>query len=138
MKRNIIIAFFLLFSAIAVFCFLTQRPIDTLPPKKEVKAVSLKLAEDQGLTTDSEVVAALLEDMKVARKTIRAGNADQPPADSYITIIFTKSDNDSDTFYFYRLEGRYYIEKPYEGVYVSTQSVEETLEFYLHFLVNEQ
>ena len=134
MKRKFFIVFLFFLLGVATFYFLSLRTIDTLPDKSKVENMSIQIAEKEVRTKDSKMIEEILYDMKSARKTMKSSNNDQPLVQPYITLIFKNFDGNSDTFYFYEMKGKYYIEKPYAGIYKSDQNVEENIQSYFNFL----
>lgn len=52
---------------------------------------------------------------------------DQPLENQFITIVFTRDNEQTDTFYLYQSKNNYFLEKPYEGIYRISQEIEENI-----------
>ena len=127
MKTKSFILFSVVFILAIVLLFLPRRAIDILPNKNEVESVSIKKDNEIVQTTDKDIISNIIDNIENARKTFRSSTNDQPLENQFITIVFTRDNEQTDTFYLYQSKNDYFLEKPYEGIYRISQEIEENI-----------
>ena len=78
-------------------------------------------------STDKDIISNIIDNIENARKTFRSSINDQPLENHFITIVFTRDNEQTDTFYLYQSKNDYFLEKPYEGIYRISQEIEENI-----------
>lgn len=120
MKRTfwtIFLAALLLFAAA---CSAKAGPL-TLPDADEVTAVRLEYGGGSVTRTGPGWIELLLEAMAESAPTRKATVQDVPDKADLAAAHFEMEDGSEQTFFFYPEKGKWYIERPYEGVYETDQ-----------------
>ncbi|WP_419503260.1 DUF5301 domain-containing protein [Candidatus Allofournierella excrementavium] len=119
MKRTlwtILLAAMLLFSA----CALKAGPL-TLPDADDVTEVRLEYGGESVVRAGPGWIGMLLEDLAAAQPTRKATVQDVPDKEDMAAVHFVLEDGSEQTLFVYPEKDKWYIERPYEGVYETDQ-----------------
>lgn len=119
MKRTlwtILLAVLLLFAA----CAPKAGPL-TLPDAGDVTEVRLEYKDDSVVRTGPGWIEMLLEDMAAAEPTRKSTVQDVPDKEDMAAVHFVLEDGSEQTVFVYPEKDKWYIERPYEGVYETDQ-----------------
>lgn len=121
MKRTlwtILLAALLLFAA----CAPKAGPL-TLPDADAVTEVRLEYEGGSVTRTGPGWIKLLLESMAAAQPTRKATVQDIPDQEDMAAVHFVLEDGSEQTVFVYPEKEKWYIERPYEGVYETTQDM---------------
>lgn len=95
----------------------------TLPAADEVTGVRLEYAGESVTRSGPGWIGLLLENMAAAEPTRKPTVQDVPDKDDLAAAHLVLADGGEKTFFFYPEKGKWYLERPYEGVYEIPQTL---------------
>ncbi|WP_394961834.1 DUF5301 domain-containing protein [Candidatus Allofournierella merdavium] len=113
----------LLLAALLLFagaCSPLAEPL-TLPDAHEVSEVRLEYEGESAVRTGPGWIGLLLEDMATAAPTRKATVQDVPDKADMASVHFVLEDGSEQTIFVYPEKGKWYIERPYQGVYETNE-----------------
>lgn len=92
----------------------------SLPQKEQTEKIEVKHNEETFFITDKEEISKLIDAFKLAKLTKQKGVQDFPTtSDDYYLLCFKDKNNEEIYKIFaYKKGKKYYIEKPYQGIYM--------------------
>lgn len=92
----------------------------SLPQKEQTEKIEVKHNEETFFITDREEISKLIDAFKLAKLTKQKSVQDFPTAsDDYYLLCFKDKNNEEIYKIFaYKKGKKYYIEKPYQGIYM--------------------
>lgn len=93
----------------------------TLPAADDVTEVRLEYEGESVVRTGPGWIEMLLEDLAAAEPTRKATVQDVPDKEDMASVHFVLEDGSESTLFVYPEGGKWYIERPYEGVYETDQ-----------------
>ena len=93
----------------------------TLPAADDVTEVRLEYEGESVVRTGPGWIEMLLEDMAAAEPTRKATVQDVPDKEDMAAVHFVLEDGSEQTLFVYPEKDKWYIERPYEGVYETDQ-----------------
>ena len=119
MKKNIPILFFCFIIALtlAACAKLNTNPI-YLPELDEIESVQITNNNEIIKTDNADWISELIIHAKLAEFTSKQSVQDIPTVSEYIQIDFTTKSSIT-TLYVYQENGKWYIEQPYQGIYLT-------------------
>ncbi|MBP1040938.1 DUF5301 domain-containing protein [Vagococcus sp. BWB3-3] len=119
-KRKSLICIIL--GVVSIFVLMLYRKPITIIPKYD-KILSISISKNdihRSLTIEGEKEILNLMNDAYSKIINRQSVNDSPNVAQFYTIKILRKGNVTDTFYVYKDENDYFIEKPYTGVYFST------------------
>lgn len=94
-----------------------------LPKKEQTEKIEIKHNEGTYFITDKEEISKLIDAFQLAKLTKQKSVQDFPTAsDEYYLLCFKDKNNEEIYKIFaYKKNKKYYIEKPYQGIYRITE-----------------
>ena len=91
----------------------------SLPQKEQTEKIEVKHNEETFFITDKEEISKLIDAFQLAKLTKQKSVQDFPTAsDNYYLLCFKDKNNEEIYKIFaYKKGKKYYIEKPYQGIY---------------------
>ena len=95
----------------------------SLPKKGQTEKIEVKHNEETYFITDKEEISKLIDVFQLAKLTKQKSVQDFPTAsDDYYLLCFKDKNNEEIYKIFaYKKNRKYYIEKPYQGIYRTTE-----------------
>lgn len=93
----------------------------TLPAAHDVTEVRLEYEGESVVRTGPGWIEMLLEDLAAAEPTRKATVQDVPDKEDMASVHFVLEDGSEQTVFVYPEKNKWYIERPYEGVYETDQ-----------------
>lgn len=92
----------------------------SLPQKEQTEKIEVKHNEETFFITDKEEISKLIDAFQLAKLTKQKSVQDFPTAsDDYYLLCFKDKNNEEIYKIFaYKKNKKYYIEKPYQGIYM--------------------
>lgn len=98
-----------------------------LPPTDKIISINITVGENTINHSDKAWISAIITDISASVLTNKESFQDVPRAERYIKIDF-KLDTEISTFFAYEDGDKYYIEKPYQGIYKIDRQLFESLQ----------
>ena len=114
---TLLLAALLLFAAA---CSPLADPL-TLPDAGEVTAVRLEYEGESVTRAGPGWIKLLLDNIAAAEPTRKPTVQDVPDKADMASVHLAMADGSEQTFFFYPEKGKWYIERPYEGVYETNE-----------------
>lgn len=103
-------------------------PEPSLPAADELVAISLVSDEGTVGLDQPEQIAALLAELRTARKTRQESVNDSPAIQPYTRLVFHHRTGGEGTAYLYETYTGTYLEQPYVGIYRLNHSLQSWLD----------
>lgn len=113
MKKYLLIC--LICSLLLVGCSKTASPI-SLPKAGDIDTVNVAFEGKKIYHNDKSWINDVISKMGDAKPTRKESVQDVPKVDNYIKVDF-KVKKENFTVFAYEEKGKYYIERPYQGIY---------------------
>jgi hypothetical protein len=117
-KIAVILVAISLVSVVLSACSTKAEPI-YLPEQSEIETVQITNAEQIFDETDLDWIAELIEQASLAKPTNKATVQDVPNVSEYIRIDLILSNGTTSTLFVYQEKNEWYIEQPYQGIYLT-------------------
>lgn len=98
----------------------------TLPRADEITSIDITNAENTVSHSDKTWISEVIADISSSEPTKKASVQDFPQAKSYIKIDF-QLETETITIFAYEDRGKYYLERPYQGIYKIDRKLFERL-----------
>lgn len=98
-------------------CGEREAPAVDLPEVSEIALVTVEREAERAVYTDPEWIGKLVAAMEAAEPTARQSIQDAPNENDLISVHLTLEEGGGQTWFFYRKAGRYFLERPYQGIY---------------------
>ena len=108
-----------------VACGKKADPI-TLPQTDEITSIDITVGENTVSHSDKTWISEIIADISSSEPTKKESVQDVPQADSYIKIDF-RHETGTITIFAYEDRGKYYLERPYQGIYKTDRKLFERL-----------
>lgn len=117
MKKRIIIAMTVILSVL-LLASCSSSDASVLPSIDDIKYVKITQDDQVIEKTDAEWVSGLLE--KIKETGLQKTNSEEklPETEDYTTLEFIFDDEDINVAYIYQSEGTWYLELPYQGIFI--------------------
>ena len=112
-----------------VACGKRAAPI-TLPQADEITSIDITIEENTVSHSDKTWISEIIADISSSEPTKKESVQDFPQAKSYIRIDFrheTGTETEIITIFAYEDRGKYYLERPYQGIYKIERKLFERL-----------
>lgn len=95
----------------------------SLPKKEQTEKIEVKHNEETYFITDKEEISKLIDAFKLAKLTKQKSVQDFPTASDDYYLLYFKDKNNEEIYkiFAYKKNKKYYIEKPYQGIYRTTE-----------------
>ena len=108
-----------------VACGKKVAPI-TLPQTDEITSIDITFGENTVSHSDKTWISEVIADISSSEPTKKESVQDFPQAKSYIKIDF-RLEKGTITIFAYEDRGKYYLERPYQGIYKTDRKLFERL-----------
>ena len=108
-----------------VACGKRAAPI-TLPQADEITSIDITIEENTVSHSDKTWISEIIADISSSEPTKKESVQDVPQAKSYIKIDF-QLETETITIFAYEDRGKYYLERPYQGIYKIERKLFERL-----------
>lgn len=98
----------------------------TMRSKEEKLAIDITFGENTVSHSDKTWISEIIADISSSEPTKKESVQDFPQAESYIRIDF-RHETGTITIFAYEDRGKYYLEKPYQGIYKIERKLFERL-----------
>ncbi|MDO4793007.1 MAG: DUF5301 domain-containing protein [Filifactor alocis] len=111
---------------VMVSCGDKAEPME-LPQASQVKSVEVSIEENRIRHTDQTWIGDVLAEVSAAEPTRKQSVQDVPQAEHFIRVDIYFGE-EMTSFFAYEDGGRYYIERPYQGIYKTDKNLYEKLQ----------
>ena len=98
----------------------------TLPQADKITSIDITIAENTVSHSDKTWISEVIADISSSEPTKKESVQDFPQAESYIKIDF-QLEKGTITIFAYEDRGKYYLERPYQGIYKIERKLYERL-----------
>lgn len=126
-KLTTFVLFFALFAILSACEGKKAVPIK-LPDAPDIESVKITRDNQTSEKTDSEWIFKLVEQAATGKSTTRDSIQDVPNIAEYIKIDFVLKDGNINTLFIYQEISEWYIEQPYQGIYLANEALIEIID----------
>lgn len=131
MKKILLVLLALILCLLSyIYIFKTEETTISLPnPESVVEIKVSRKNHDDNISYDNpEDIVKIIEDFQTMIKTKQESVSDAPNVPDWYLINFVYKDNSESSLYVYEKEDVYYIEQPYQGIWILEKNPQTWLE----------
>lgn len=99
-----------------------------LPDISDIGSVIITQNNQTFEKADSDWISELVEQVGAGEPTAKKSIQDVPNVAEYIKIDFLLTNNSTSTLFIYQEKSKWYIEQPYQGIYLSNDDLIEIID----------